>query len=131
MGVANRISCLKSTNGMPDLVTLLLQLVAIVIVTRVAGRMIAWIGQPRVVGEMLAGILLGPSLLGWTAPVVSHSLFPTDSLAYLDLLSQLGLLLFMFLVGLEFNTAAIRDLGRVAVAASVASIVAPFVLGAT
>lgn len=119
-----------TVSRMPDLVTLLLQIAAVVLATRFAGRIIGWIGQPRVVGEMLAGILLGPSLLGWAAPAVSQALFPPSSLGYLNLLSQLGLLLFMFLVGLEFNTAAIRRLGRVALAVSAASIVVPFLLGA-
>jgi Kef-type K+ transport system membrane component KefB len=112
------------------LVTLLLQVAAIVVATRLIGHLIGWIGQPRVVGEMLAGILLGPSLLGWAAPAVSRALFPPQGLAYLNILSQLGLLLFMFLVGLEFNTEAVRSLGRVALATSVASIAAPFGLGA-
>jgi Kef-type K+ transport system membrane component KefB len=57
------------------------------------------IRQPQVVGEMVAGILLGPSLLGWVAPQLSSALFPASSLGYLGALSQVGLVLFMFLVG--------------------------------
>lgn len=80
-------------------------------------------------GEMVAGIMLGPSFLGWAAPGLSRALFPAASLSYLNVLSQVGLLLFMFLVGLEFNTTAVRELGRVAVVTSAVSIVVPFLLG--
>jgi len=102
---------------------------AIVLTARFAGLLIRRIGQPQVMGEMVAGIMLGPSFLGWAAPSLSHALFPAASLSYLNALSQVGLVLFMFLVGLEFNTAAVRDLGRVAAVTSIVSIVVPFLLG--
>ena len=115
---------------MPDLVTLLLQVATIVVVARLTGACFRWIGQPQVIGEMAAGILLGPSFLGWAAPQLHAALFPPASLPFLGTLSQVGLLLFMFLVGLEFNSTAIRSLGRAAAFTSAVSIALPFALGA-
>jgi len=114
---------------MPNLVTLLLQVAAIVIAARLTGILFRRIGQPQVMGEIVAGIMLGPSFLGWAAPRLFQALFPASSLSYLNALSQVGLLLFMFLVGLEFNSTVIRRLGRAAVFTSNVSIAAPFALG--
>lgn len=108
---------------------LILQVGTILIVARLVGWLFGKLHQPRVVGEMLAGILLGPSLLGWLAPGVSAAIFPTDSLGHLNSLSQLGLLIFMFLVGLELDLGHLRELGRAAVMTSQVSIVVPFILG--
>jgi Kef-type K+ transport system membrane component KefB len=110
---------------------LILQIGTILIVARLVGWLFAKLHQPRVVGEMLAGILLGPSLLGWLAPNMSLSLFPPDSLGHLNSLSQVGLLIFMFLVGLELDLGHLRELGRAAVMTSQVSIIAPFILGST
>ena len=112
-----------------NLVTLLLQVSTIVITARLVGVLFQRIGQPQVMGETVAGIMLGPSLLGWLAPGPYHVLFPPASLSYLNALSQVGLLLFMFLVGLEFNSTVIRNLGRAVVLTSHVSISAPFFLG--
>ncbi|SRR5581483_3629948 len=114
---------------MPDVLTLLLQIAAIVVSARFLGAIFRRFGQPQVMGEMVAGILLGPSFLGWLAPSLSSALFPAGSLGYLQTLSQIGLLLFMFLVGLEFNPAYLRNQGHAAVLTSHASITAPFLLG--
>jgi Kef-type K+ transport system membrane component KefB len=108
---------------------LILQIGTILIVARLVGWLFGKLHQPRVVGEMLAGILLGPSLLGWLAPNISSALFPPDSLGHLNSLSQVGLLIFMFLVGLELDLRQVRKLGRVAVMTSQVSIIAPFILG--
>lgn len=108
---------------------LVLQIGTILIVARLVGWLFGKLHQPRVVGEMVAGILLGPSLLGWLAPNISSALFPPDSLGHLNSLSQIGLLLFMFLVGLELDLTHLRELGRAAVITSQVSIIAPFVLG--
>jgi len=78
---------------------------------------------------MVAGILLGPSLLGWLAPGVSSALFPPTSLSLLNALSQVGLIVFMFLVGLEFNQQNLKGKQHTAVVTSHASIIAPFFLG--
>ena len=114
---------------MPDVLLFLLQVAAIVLSARAVGALFRRIGQPQVLGEMVAGILLGPSLLQWVAPTLSASLFPPGSLGYLQTLSQIGLLLFMFLIGLEFNPALLRNQGHVALLTSHASITAPFLLG--
>jgi K+:H+ antiporter len=108
---------------------LILQIGTILIVARLVGWLFGKLHQPRVIGEMVAGILLGPSLLGWLAPGISSALFPPDSLGHLNLLSQIGLLLFMFLIGLELDITHLRELGRAAVITSQVSIIAPFVLG--
>src|SRR6476646_6205680 len=107
---------------------LILQVATIVVVSRLIGWLFRRLQQPHVVGEMLAGILLGPSLLGWLAPGISASLFPPESLGHLNSLSQVGLLIFMFLVGLELDLRQLRELGRAAVMTSQVSIIAPFIL---
>ena len=116
--------------AIPDLPLLLLQIIVILLAARVAGALVRRLGQPQVVGEMLAGIALGPSLLGAYAPAVASTLFPPASLGFLNALSQVGLLVFMFLVGLELDPKLVRERGRAAVVISHASIVAPFLLGA-
>jgi Kef-type K+ transport system membrane component KefB len=93
------------------------------------GRLFKRIHQPQVMGEMVAGILLGPSLLGWVAPGVATALFPPSSLATLNALSQVGLLVFMFLVGLELNPRLLQGRSRAALLISHVSIVIPAFLG--
>jgi len=110
--------------------TLLIQIALILLVTRLVGWLLRKLHQPQVVGEMIAGILLGPSLLGWLLPGVSAAVFPPESLGSLNALSQIGLLLFMFLVGLEFDTRILRGRGHTAVVTSHVSIIVPFILGA-
>lgn len=85
--------------------------------------------QPQVMGEMVAGFLLGPSLLGWLWPGLSSTLFPPESLGFLNALSQVGLVLFMFLVGLELNPKILRGRTHTALVTSHASILLPFLLG--
>jgi Kef-type K+ transport system membrane component KefB len=87
------------------------------------------IGQPRVMGEMIAGILLGPSLLGRVAPAAFAHLFPADGLGALNALSQIGLILFLFLVGLEVRPHQSSGVAGPAIAASSASILVPLALG--
>jgi Kef-type K+ transport system membrane component KefB len=114
---------------MPDLFHLVLQIVVILVAARLVGFLFQKIHQPQVMGEMVAGILLGPSLLGWLAPGVSAALFPASSLGYLNALSQVGLVVFMFVVGLSLNPSDLRGYGHAAVLTSHVSIVAPFCLG--
>jgi Kef-type K+ transport system membrane component KefB/nucleotide-binding universal stress UspA family protein len=111
------------------LLLLILQIGVVLVAARLCGLLFRRIRQPQVVGEMAAGILLGPSLLGWVAPDASAFLFPPQSLAHLNTLSQVGLVLFMFLVGLEFDPKLLRGRGHAAVVTSHVSIIAPFFLG--
>jgi len=114
---------------MLDLFHLVLQIAVILVAARVVGFLFQKINQPQVMGEMVAGILLGPSLLGWLAPGVSAALFPPASLSYLNALSQVGLVVFMFVVGLALNPTELHGYGHAAVLTSHVSIVAPFCLG--
>lgn len=108
----------------------LAQIVVVLVLSRVVGKALRAIGQPQVVGEMVAGLLLGPSILGWVSPDAYHMLFPIGTVRFLGAVSQIGLLLFMFLVGLEVDPAAFRGKGRAAVLTSHVSIVTPLFLGA-
>jgi Kef-type K+ transport system membrane component KefB len=116
-------------HGRSPLARLMIQLIVIVIAARVCGVVAARLGQPTVVGEIAAGIVLGPSLLGLIAPGVSGALFPAESFATLQMLSQIGVLLFMFIVGVELDVEHLRGRARTAVAVSHLSIVIPFILG--
>ncbi|WP_460503887.1 cation:proton antiporter, partial [Hymenobacter agri] len=111
------------------LALLLAQMVTILLAARVLGYLCRRLGQPAVVGEMAAGVLLGPSLLGRYFPVFSARLFPRASLENIRLLSQVGLMLFMFVVGMELDLRALRGKARQAVVISHASIALPFALG--
>ena len=113
---------------MPNLFTLVLQIAVILAVCRAVGALFRLIHQPRVVGEMFAGILLGPSLLGWMAPNLSSYLFPASSLGFLSALSQVGVVIFMFLVGLGIDPSELKHQGHAAVLTSHVSITAPIVL---
>jgi Kef-type K+ transport system membrane component KefB len=106
------------------------QLACILLICRFAGRLMRPIGQPKVVGEMIAGILLGPSLLGLIAPSLQSALFPPASLSVMAVVSQLGLVLYMFVVGTHLQTDFIRQALRGAMLISLAGIVVPFALGA-
>jgi Kef-type K+ transport system membrane component KefB len=110
---------------------LLVQLLVILLSARVLGVLARRMGQPAVIGEIAAGLLLGPSLLGWLAPAASGALFPDASLPILQLLSQMGVLLFMFVVGVELEPSRLRGHAGVAIAVSNAGIVVPFILGVT
>jgi len=111
---------------LPNLVLLLAQIVVVLLAARLVGRLMRRLGQPQVVGEMVAGILLGPSLFGALAPGAWATLFPPASLGFLNTLSQLGLILFMFLVGLELDTRSLQSRGKAALVISWSSIAAPF-----
>jgi Kef-type K+ transport system membrane component KefB len=111
------------------LALLLLQIILILVAARVFGWLARQIGQPAVVGEIVAGICLGPSLLGWISHNTSAFLFPADSFKNLQFLSQIGLAFFMFVVGMELDTHKIKNKAHDAVMISHASIVVPFFLG--
>jgi len=111
------------------LAILLAQIVAIILVARFFGWVSRKIGQPSVVGEIVAGIVLGPSLVGMYWPEFSAMLFPKESLGNLQFLSQIGLILFMFVIGMELDLKALRNKAHDAVVISHASIIIPFSLG--
>jgi len=114
---------------MPELKLLFLQMAVILTTARLMAVAFRFIRQPEVMGEMAAGILLGPSLLGRISPAMMNGLFPAGGLGSLYVLSQLGLVLFMFLVGLEVRPGSLRGSAKSVIIASQASIMAPFVLG--
>ena len=107
-----------------------LQLTIILLACRALGGVMPRIGQPRVIGEMIAGILLGPSLLGVFAPAVQLILFPPSSLGVLTAVSQIGLVLYMFVVGMHLRMPLIRHAYRAALLISSAGVIVPFLLGA-
>jgi Kef-type K+ transport system membrane component KefB len=114
-----------------------IQLAVILLFCRIVGAIAARLGQPQVVAEMLAGVLLGPSLFGLLLPDAQHWLFPWDTAqkmrdtqSYLFPASQLGLALYMFVVGMEFRIDIVRRKLTSSIAVSVAGMVTPFVLGA-
>jgi Kef-type K+ transport system membrane component KefB len=111
------------------LAILLAQIIMIILVARFFGWIFKKIGQPSVIGEIIAGIALGPSLLGMYFPEFFSALFPADSLVNLKFLSQIGLILFMFVIGMELDIKVLKNRAKEAVVISHASIVIPFALG--
>jgi Kef-type K+ transport system membrane component KefB len=113
------------------LLHVLLALLVVILASRVLGALFRHFQQPAVIGEVIAGILLGPSLLGRLAPSASAYLLPPTVAPYLGILAQVGVILYMFLVGLELDTGLLRKKTHATLAISHASIIAPFLLGAT
>ncbi|MBO9701462.1 MAG: cation:proton antiporter [Sporocytophaga sp.] len=109
--------------------TLILQITIILVVARILGYLFQKAGQPSVVGEIIAGIALGPSLLGLYFPEASSFIFPVASLGNIQFLSQIGLILFMFIVGMDIDGTTIKNQAHQAVIISHASIIFPFFLG--
>ncbi len=108
---------------------LLLQIVTIVLCSKLLAWLMSNIGQPMVIGEIIAGILLGPSVLGHFWPAVSNFIFRADSLPNLNFLSQLGLILFMFIIGMELDVQLLKHRAHTAIVVSHASIIIPFAMG--
>ncbi|MGG7467003.1 cation:proton antiporter [Chryseobacterium arthrosphaerae] len=117
------------TNLHHPLALLLAQIVTIILTARLFGWICMKIKQPSVIGEMIAGIVLGPSLVGMYFPEFSAFLFPKESLGNLQFLSQIGLILFMYIVGMELDLSVLRKKAHDAVVISHASIIIPFALG--
>ena len=125
------------TGGVDVTLHVLATLAAVIALGHLCGRLFRYLGQPPVIGEVVAGILLGPSFLGALSPAAMHWLIPgpaTDPhrsvLTVLQIIAQLGVIFYMFLVGLELNGSRIRQQAHSAVAISHASIALPFILGA-
>ena len=108
---------------------LLLQIIAILVTCRIFGWLFKKIGQPTVIGEILAGIVLGPSVLGNISPEASAFLFPIESLGNITILSQFGLILFMFAIGMELNLTEIRQKLNETILISHTSTIVPFFFG--
>src|SRR5436305_641799 len=121
---ANAISVAAPKAGQVDIVVhVLATLAAIIGLGFVLGRLLRYVGQPPVIGEVVAGILLGPSLLGAIAPDAYAFLLPPSVAPFLGVVAELGVVLYMFLVGLELNPALLRDRAQATVATAHASIV--------
>ncbi|WP_425616612.1 cation:proton antiporter [Anatilimnocola sp. NA78] len=112
------------------LLRVILQLAVIVAASQIGARVARWCRQPAVVGEIAAGLLLGPSLFGWLFPTVAQTVFAPETTSVMQVLSQLGLILLLFLVGLEFDFSHLRWHGTAALATSLTGVVLPFALGA-
>lgn len=117
--------------GINTLLHVLLALVVVLITARAVGAVFRRLGQPAVIGEVIAGIVLGPSLLGWLAPSAYEFLLPVSIAPHLGVLSQIGVILFMFLVGLELDTGSLRHGTHSTIAISHSSIIVPFLLGSS
>lgn len=117
-----------STNAVE--VRAFLALATVIVASRGVGWLIARIGQPQVHGEILAGIILGPSLLGWVWPQALAYLFPGQVITFLNVLGQVAVVMFTFLVGLSVDLSKLQGQGRKALVISPASILAPIALGA-
>jgi Kef-type K+ transport system membrane component KefB len=116
---------------MTPILTLLIQIGVILLLARVMGLLMRLIGQPQVIGEMLAGIMLGPSVLGlFDGGKWVQFLFPANSLESLNALSQLGVILFMFLVGLELDPKLLKGRGKAALMTGTVGIIVPMITGA-
>ena len=118
-----------SDNLHHPLTTLLIQIIAVLLMVRLFGYLFNYIGQPGVIGEIVAGIVLGPSVLGALFPDAFQFLFPPDSLTNLELLSQVGLILFMFVIGMELDFSVLKNKINETLVISHAGILVPFFLG--
>lgn len=127
----NEFTDALTTNLHHPLAILLAQIMAIILVARFFGWICTRIGQPTVMGEIVAGIVLGPSLFGMYFPEFSASLFPKASLGNLQFLSQVGLILFMYIIGMELDLKLLKNKTKEVVIISHASIIIPFALGMT
>ncbi len=111
-------------------VAFFLQMAVILAACRIVGLVARRVGQPQVVGEMVAGVLIGPSLLGLLWPELQRPVFPSESIKVLYVGAQLGVGLYMFLVGVEFKTELFRQRARSAIVVSLSGMLVPFALGA-
>jgi Kef-type K+ transport system membrane component KefB len=124
-------------NNLSLAVHFFIQIAVILLFCRAVGAIAARFGQPQVVAEMIAGVMLGPSLFGLLAPEMQSALFPwdktqsiRDTQSYLFPASQLGLALYMFVVGMEFRVDIVAKRAKASIAVSAAGMITPFVLGA-
>jgi len=116
-------------NAKHPLSLLLLQILLIIVASRIFSLLLMLLGQQSVIGEILAGIFLGPSVMGLLFPDFFHFIFPANSLGTLQFLSQIGLAFFMFIIGMELDLSIIRSKARDALFVSNVSIAIPFLMG--
>src|SRR3954468_13698243 len=111
----------------------IVQIVLLIAVGRGLGEIMQRVGQPSVIGDLLAGLLLGPSLFGWLWPEAQHAIFPQtpEQKALIEGIAQFGILLLLLLTGIETDLKLVRKVGRAAVAISIAGILIPFSCGFT
>jgi Kef-type K+ transport system membrane component KefB len=119
----------KAKNPMPIPILVLLEVLIVIALSRLVALGFRAIKQPQVIGEIVAGIMLGPSLLGLIAPDLGTALFPVEAVPFLNVLSEVGLIFFMFLIGLELNPKYLKNNLDVAILTSHVSILVPFSLG--
>jgi Kef-type K+ transport system membrane component KefB len=127
--VAPLTAARPASAGSEVLLQVLLALVVVIIAARLCGALCRRFHQPAVIGEVIAGILLGPSLLGRISPDAMHAVLPSSAAPYLSIIAQIGVILFMFLVGLQLDAGQLRHRTHATISISHASILAPFVLG--
>jgi Kef-type K+ transport system membrane component KefB len=118
-----------ATHALSPLYHVLLALVSILLLGRWIGKIFEYFHQPRVIGEMVAGIMLGPSLLGWVWPAAQQFVLPANVAPNLKIIADIGVILYMFLVGLELNAGLLRSKAHSTIAISHTSILVPFLLG--
>ena len=126
----NTASIFAASEGLTEEIAarVLLGIAIVIVVARAAGWAAKKVRQPAVVGEILAGIMLGPSLLGLISEDLPEQLFPLDTRPFLGIIAQLGLIIFMFIIGLELDMSLIRGKGRLAAVTSLSSVALPFTL---
>jgi Kef-type K+ transport system membrane component KefB/nucleotide-binding universal stress UspA family protein len=117
----------------PSDVIFLAQLIVLMVVGRVLGELMQQVGQPSVMGQLIAGILLGPSVLGWLLPDIQQAIFPKspEQKAMIDGISQFGILLLLLLTGMETDLKLVRKVGRAAISVSITGVAVPFICGFT
>jgi Kef-type K+ transport system membrane component KefB len=126
---AEKYHSMSAPESMNMLLHVLLAIVVIIITARTVGILFGWIKQPAVIGEIIGGIFLGPSLLGRISPHLYDILLPSTVAPFLSIIAQIGVILYIFLVGLELDLGIIKKSGHETVAISHASILLPFLLG--
>ncbi|MEZ2237593.1 cation:proton antiporter [Microcoleus sp.] len=114
---------------MPIAILVLVEVLIVIALSRLVGLGFRWIKQPQVIGEIVAGIMLGPSLFGLVAPDLAVAVFPAEAVPFLNVLSEIGLIFFMFLIGLELNPKYLKNNLDTAILTSHVSILVPFSLG--
>jgi Kef-type K+ transport system membrane component KefB len=128
-GASGFVAAAKPHAGADTLLHVLVALIVVIVAARGLGALFARLHQPAVIGEVVAGILLGPSLLGRIAPEVSAYVLPASVAPFLSVIAQVGVILYMFLVGLELDTGLLKKRTHASIAVSHASILTPFLLG--